>query len=79
MNAAATLSYHAVAWGRQKCALVDSVGRTSLFQSIVAVTLLSELQKGQENDTSSFGFCFLGGGFDDFLLPMGLISNLNST
>ena len=44
---------------------------TSLFQSIVAVTLLSELQNGQENATSSFGFCFLGGGFDDFLLPMG--------
>ena len=43
---------------------------TSLFQSIVAVTLLSELQNGQENATSSFGFTFLGGGFDDFLLPM---------
>ena len=52
--------------------LVCSAARTSLFQSIVAVTLLSELQKGQENDTSSFGLCFLGGGFEDFLLPMGL-------
>ena len=54
--------------------IVCSIGLTSLFQSIVAVTLLSELQKGQENDTSSFGLCFLGGGFDDFLLPMGQIS-----
>lgn len=45
--------------------------RTSLFQSILAVTLLSELQNGHENATSSFGFTFLGGGFDDFLLPMG--------
>ena len=37
---------------------------------MVAVTLLSELQKGQENATSSFDLIFLGGGFDDFLLPM---------
>ncbi len=37
---------------------------------MVAVTLLSELQNGQENATSSFGLTFLGGGFDDFLFPM---------
>ncbi len=43
---------------------------TSLFQSMVAVTLLSELQNGQEKATSSFAFTFLGGGLDDFLLPM---------
>ena len=35
-----------------------------------AVTVLCELQKGQLKDTSSFGFCFFGGGFDDFLLPI---------
>ena len=41
---------------------------------MVAVTLLSELQNGQENATSSFGLTFLGGGFDDFLLPMAYAS-----
>lgn len=35
-----------------------------------AVTVLCELQKGQLKDISNFGFCFLGGGLEDFRLPI---------
>lgn len=42
----------------------------SRSQSIVHVTLLLELQKGQLNAESNFGRTFLGGGFEDFRLPI---------
>ncbi len=38
-----------------------------------AVTVLCELQKGQLKETSSFGFCFFGGGLDDLRLPMSVL------
>jgi hypothetical protein len=43
---------------------------TSLSKSMTALTLLFELQNGQLKATSSFCFCFLGGGFDDFRFPI---------
>ena len=49
---------------------IEHCALTSVSQSMLAVTLLFELQNGQLKATSSFGFCFFGGGLDDFRFPI---------
>ena len=65
--------------GRSMPATRWMAGLTSPSQSMVAETLLFELQNGQLKATSSLGRCFFGGGLDDFLFPIRLAGSSHQT